>query len=183
MIDYGIFQFASAPRTATTWFRKVAFAAGLGERSAAGIHVPHEPRGGVLRVSMVRHPADWLASYYRTVQGGHVGVGAVDVFMGMAKESKCLNDFLKRYVAEKPGYVGYMFDAYNADTIIRLEDLPWAMQSVLEGAGVKRSLAIKSIRLSPQNVSTGLVSIMHPDLRRKVVEVDSEFCEEYGYWA
>ena len=176
MIDYGIFQFASPPRTATTWFRKVAFRAGLGERSAAGIHTPHEPRGDVLRVSVVRHPADWLRSYYTTIQGGHVGVGCVDKFMALAKGSYCLNDFLAGYLFKMPGAVGWMFDAYNADTILRVEDLPWAMQSILEGAGVKLSLAVNAIKISPQNVSRGVMPIMSPILRRDVVAAESEFC-------
>ncbi len=182
MIDYGIFQFASPPRTATTWFRKVAFRAGLGEMSAAGIHTPHEPRGDVLRVSVVRHPADWLRSYYTTIQGGHVGVGCVDKFMNLAKRSDCLNDFLVSYLAELPGAVGWMFDAYNADTILKIEDLPWAMQGVLEGAGVKRSQAHKAIEISPQNVSRGVMPIMSPILRRDVVAAEADFCSEYEYW-
>ena len=40
MIDYSLFRYASPPRTATTWIRKAASLAGLGDPTRVDVHVP-----------------------------------------------------------------------------------------------------------------------------------------------
>ncbi len=180
MIDYEIFRFASPPRTANTWFRKVMAEAGLGAMSAHYQHVPCPP-GGALVVTMVRHPVVWLTSYYLHVKGGHVGVSDVDRFAPLARQSANLDAFLLAYLGTIPGAVGWMFDAYDANTVLRVEDLPWAILSLLEASGVDDATAMRASSLPPQNVYKGTVPKVSSRIQRAIIGAEKQFCEEYGY--
>lgn len=182
LIDYKVFRFASAPRTGTVWFRKVCATAGLGELSAAGVHIPHTPRGGVLTVSLIRHPIDWAESYWHALRGGHTAVTAVDVFAPLARDADCVGDFLAAYLAQMPGAIGEMFDSYNADVVLRLGDMPWAMFGFLRSAGVSKKMARKAVEIPPQNRGRGEAAIIESGMRRRIMIAESEFCQEYGYW-
>lgn len=186
MIDYQAFRFASPPRTATTWFRKVAADSGLEAtaRGSVGVHIPCPPQKvkDTLNVTIVRNPVDWLVSYYLKLEGGHIGVWDVDRFVPLARASSNLEAFLLAYLSEAPGSVGSMFGVYNADTVLRVEDLPWAAQSLLEAAGGRRSRVRQALQMPPQNIYGGVVPIVDRKVRVAIMKAEKKFCEAYDYW-
>ena len=180
MIDYGKFAFAAAPRTGTSWVRSAACAAGLGEHPSTYVHIPTEPSPNRFSVSMVRHPCDWLLSYWHSLKGGVIGVKSVDMF------AKCCWDstfdlFIRRYVAMMPGEVGRMFFSYQADSYLKTEDLPWAFDELLGMVGVSEALRTKARTLGPQNTTNKIRACWHPSLRQRVLDAEREMIEHFDY--
>lgn len=181
MIRYEQFDFAAPPRTGTTWFLDAATRIGLGEKSKFAIHklFPEKERHVQrMYISMVRHPVDWLMSYYHEIHPGSIQVDVVDIFQGIQANDPC--EFMEKVVDQIPGSVGSMFSAYKADSVLRLEDLPWCALSLFETVGVKQRVAQMCNVLPKQNVSQKHFNI--PDvLRRRVMESEADFCERYDY--
>jgi hypothetical protein len=182
MIDYGLFHLASAPRTGTTWVRRAADLAGLRELYSRDIHTPFSEDNPwkVIRLACVRHPCDWLASYYVMINPGHVNVPQVDQFRST---EKTFDEFVRRYLDEFPGAVGRMLTSYNAESYLRIEDLPSAFVEFLEPLGVARWLRERCLECGPDNIT-------HPakrprwnkQLKDAVVRAEVQFLERFEYW-
>jgi len=182
MINYEIFQFASAPRTGSTWIRRAAVQAGLKENWTREVHAPFPEvnEWKVLRVACVRHPCDWLASYYAMINPGHVDVPAVDAFRRVCLD---FDSYVRWYLETMPGAVGEALTSYNADSYLRLEDLPAAFIELLESLGVSRRARERCLGLGPDNIT-------HPSkkpkwnkqLRNAVIRAEVQFLERFEYW-
>lgn len=178
-IDYTLFRFASAPRTGTTWFLKACSAVGLGVGFKASAHTPHNPKDRTsFKVSLARNPCDWLASYYTAIHRGCTNVTCVDRFMKMRDDS--YESFVLSYLTMMPGAIGEMLTEYNADSYLRIEDMPWAFVELLESLGVPRHLRQRCYNLGKQNVSKR-VPRMPSRLRRRILESESRMVEDFGY--
>lgn len=178
MTDFGLFQFASPPRTATTWIRKAAALAGLRENGRSEIHLPHEQNHSVVKVSCVRGPVGWLQSYYASIRPGRVDVPVVDAFY--CDENTTFDEFIRRYLNEMPGQVCRMFDAYHADICLRLEDLPWAFIELLDSLGVPRKLRERCLVLGIENPSK-ILPKWSPSLKARVIDAEWYFIERFEY--
>lgn len=183
MITYPQFTFASAPRTASTWFIKVCADVGLGEAQKAHVHVPPPPDwdvGSMLMVTMIRHPYHWLISYYTALQAGATGIDVVDHrFLKIAREASDVNRFVRLYLKRQPGAVGAMFDDYKATSVFRIEDLPWC---VVEFLSSLEKEAVFASYLPPMNAYNGTPPRPNPKLRAAVVAAEHEFCQRYEYY-
>lgn len=133
MISYSDFDFATAPRTGSTWFVQAAAIAGLGERTRAHVHIPH-PNTPTMKVTHVRHPCRWLESYYRVVYPAYLAVPCVDAFRTL--KGRTFPEFVRNYLKRSPGAIGAMFTAYNATAVYRLEDQPMAFLELMRLCGV-----------------------------------------------
>lgn len=181
MIEYKNFSFAAPPRTGSTSFLSMANLVGLGERQKTKAHIPPPNNYGGFVVSMVRHPFDFLISYFLALRGGATGVDCVDVFT-FARHHDSPESFIRRYLRDIPGQVGKMFDIYQANSIIRLEDLPLAAEEFFESVGVPSSTAKMVSLITPQNARKGQPHIVDKKLRRAVVEAEKDFCDRYEYF-
>ena len=75
MIDYKLFQFAAPPRTGLPWFVKAMEMCGLGSELIDQAYIPHTSMNkGLLKVGLVRHPCDWLRSYWAESYPKKIGV-------------------------------------------------------------------------------------------------------------
>ena len=186
MIDYGQFQFSSPPRTATTWFMRAAFVAGFGVGQKAAVHTPPPTGGYSLMVSMARHPYDWLDSYYHEFKGGFCGVAEVDALVLLVRKSTSFERFLKLYVKYKTGFLGDLSRLYKADTVMRVEDLPWAAVELFQSLDVPAKRLQEIAMTAPMN--RRLVRYndngSHGPWRRAVCEAEADYCErfEYDHW-
>lgn len=182
MIDIGPFQFAAAPRTATTWILHAISTAGLGNFSKSYVHVSHLPtrRGETekLKVSMVRHPYDWLASYYAAIKLGHVGVPSVDRFQTLSCGT--FKVFIESYLREMPGAVGDVFTSYGADVYLKLEELPWCFIELLETIGISKQRSIRCKDITRQNWCESLPKI-DTKLRRYVLRAEQMMVQQFEY--
>jgi len=181
MIQYKNFSFAAAPRTGTTWFIKACSLMKLGDKQKTKVHFPPPLDYNNYVVSSIRHPYDFLVSFFLALRGGATGVGCVDVF-SFARHHNSPGSFIQRYLRDIPGEVGKMFDAYRANSVIRLEDLPWAAEEFFEGVGVPYETARRVHEITPQNVRKGEPHIVDKKLRKQVMEAEGDFCERHEYY-
>ena len=178
--DFGLFQFASPPRTATTWIRQAAHEAGLQINRRTEVHFPHADDHSALRLTCVRNPCDWVRSYYDEIYPGKIEVNTVDDLC-TDKELHSFDDFV-RHLLMKPGSVSAMFESYKADVAIRVEDLPWAFVEFLESLGVPSVMAGRCVRINPMNVQLDRKrSVWNPSLKTRFMASEIEFLERYEY--
>ena len=180
MVTYKRFAFASPPRTATTWFLQAVSEIGLGEGSKTKVHLPPPNDWNGYLVSFIRHPFDWLCSYYTALSGGHVGVPAVDQFSAAAKRCDNAGQFIKWVAMSNPGAVGRMFKSYRASTILRVEDLPWCALEFFESVGADKK-KIKEVASLPPHNTTKVLPILPKKIKRMIMESEQDFCLEYDY--
>jgi len=181
MIQYPGFFFCSPPRTGSAWFRSFCAKVGLGEQGAAKVHIPPPADWSDYSVSIVRHPLDWLASYYSVIRGGVIGVPEVDQFSEPARNTSDVAAFIW-YVADRmPGAVGRMFDAYQTSSVIRLEDFPWAPVELLQAVGVSVTSLRTHSSLPPMNMRIGTRRRVPGKTQARLRDAESEFLLRYGY--
>lgn len=189
MIDYGAFQFASPPRTSTTWIRHALLKTGhqIVDGNSFTAHGNFLENYTTPRLSCARHPENWLKSIYVGLEGGVVSgpKEVVDVCQ-LAKISDSFVGFVSS-VVEQPGLVGKAFAVYRATSVIKVEDLPYSLIAFLLLFG----------ELSPgtqsQIVTQGLLNKSKPKkrmelldlplgLRRKLMAAEEEYCDRYEYY-
>jgi len=182
VIKYKDFFFAAPPRTGSTWFIKSASIVCLGDAQKSKLHEPPSIIWNGFLVSLVRHPYNWLCSYFLALEGGKTGVHCVDVLANYARTSSDVDEFILQYLKYCPGEVGRIFDRYMASSVLRLEDFPWNAIEFFESVGVKSEDALKVKNITPQNVRKGHVHIVNKNLKKQVVETERKLCERYEYY-
>jgi len=181
MLEYDGFGFASPPRTGTAWFVNACALAGLGEKSRALSHTPPPQIYSGVVVCIIRHPLDWLVSYYMALTGGSIGVTCVDQFVPAAKSCDTVERFLKHVAYKMPGSVGSMFKGYRATTMFKLEDLPYSALDFLIPLSrrVDRDRIMCEGRMNARNGR----GILHREMWYKLItESEKEFCKEFDYF-
>lgn len=150
MIDYKHFQLACPPHTGSTWCIKACALAGLGEATKTDLHKPFPSDGGqfVPRIATVRHPGDWLFSYFQNA--GQTNLPLVDVLLPLQRRSLGYSQFVREIIEHIPGQVGRIMNAYKADTYIRTDELTDGFTDYLEAFGLDVS---EVMYLGPQNTS------------------------------
>ncbi len=182
MIKYKDFFFAAPPKTGSTWFIKCCSECGLGDAQKATLHEPPSIIWSGFLVSTVRHPYDWLVSYYLSLKGGMTGIYDVDVLAQYARTSLDVDEFIHKYLMYCPGAVGRIFDRYMATTVLRLEDFPWNTIEFFESIGVKPDIAMKVKNITAQNARKGHVHIVNKYNKKRVLNAEKSICERYEYY-
>jgi hypothetical protein len=165
MIQFERFDFAAPPFTCGGQFVMTMLHAGLKlvGRKDDLVSVPFSADSGRLRVSLVRHPYNWLHEYHKML-----------VSMLDTQTNASFNEFVLDYVQKTPGRVSWMFTGYVADTCLRVEDFPMAMAEFVESLGTPCAISggHEPLNFAGQN----------DELRRRVVSAEKEFCLQYDYW-
>lgn len=181
MISCEHFLFASPPRTGTAWFVHAVHYCGLRHETRANVHIPPPKGHSGPVVSIVRDPASWLASYYGAIRDGKIGVPVVDQFADVAKDCGTVREFMLTVARTMPGSVGEMFSMYRADTVLRLEDQPWATIEFLRM--FKKSKAVDDIiRHQPPMNTRKQAEIIPRECIDAVHEAEEDFCDFYEYF-
>jgi hypothetical protein len=173
--------FCSPPRTGSTWFLNAVAASGLnmldgGSKDKHSIGVFNQSD---FRVTLVRHPYNWLRSYYFSIAGGHVGVPLLDnIFPVLYRETGSFSKFINVIVTDFPGLVCRVFDAYKASTIMRLEDMPWAAVLFMRQINAPNPVGPRAIgKLN----GTKELPPVDEKLRYLLSRSEEEFCDRYEY--
>lgn len=181
MIDFDKFVMAAPPRTGIKCFSETVKRAGI-----RPLWFPHEEYLPSLRgdqtfvVSIIRHPYAWLKSLYFNLPPTNMKMhkelaGIVQI----ARTSKCFFDLVAR-VSAVPGCVGRVFDSYRANSVLRLEDFPWAIHSLLD------LFDCPDRNVSHERLNIGLqVSVFEDDavkLRKLILKTESAFCQKYEFF-
>jgi len=178
-IDFGLFLFASPPRTATTWIKHAADRAGL--KGGGRVHDPHDGDPSRIRLSTVRHPVDWLRSYYQSIWPGQIQIDLVDDLRKTCTGAESFDDFVRKYLA-RCWTVGGMFGRYGADVVVRVEDLPWAFVNFLEPLTSRTRLLEQVLLVPSANMTRAEKQVAwNPSLRDRVIEKELDMIERYEY--
>lgn len=184
MINYGRFQFYSAPRTGTTWMLKALAVAGFGEKTKTEAHIP--PSRGekpLSSLTIVRHPYHWLESFYQAIGGGLIGVDEVDYFSRICRETNTFREFVEVCFDRHPTPISRMFGRYCSSMALRTFDLPDAGIEFFETLGVSITPDLeKKIRLIGRPNSR-IETPLHRDdwAYRVVMAAEAEFCDQYEF--
>ena len=167
-IDYGYFHFAAPRLCGSVWFVQAAEAVGLGRADPRKAGELFDGEAGGLRVSLVRHPCDFLATAFFKITPI---VGRVPSFDG----------FVRGYLWAQPGSVGRLYDQYIADTVLRFEDLPGAFEELAVTVGIDRRLAAlcKMIPLPFQDLT---LPRWNQALRARVMRAEADIILRYDYY-
>lgn len=181
MIDCGDFQFACPPLTGGGWFVDNLKRVGVSYKLTDGLFSLFQPfpytnnGSNSLKVSLVRHPCDWLSHNYQDIKNsGYIGMKTP--FLELLSVNT-LEDFVRDYLMFCPGEMAKLFLSYEADTFMRIEDMPWAMVEFLEMIGIERPHNLSkttTVQLGPP--------IMDKNLRRQILTAERRLADAFDYY-
>lgn len=192
MIDFGVFQLATLPRTAAKWFCDAASVCGFVPQGYHFSPCLPPPKGhNGLVISIVRHPLNWLASFHAAASADsqrhpfsdYNGTDAHDLYAAacairLVNRGLNFEEFADLFSRQRED-LWRLHSLYQASVVLRLEDFPWCAIEFFE------SLTGKSCRhiaqLSPTN-SLPREPLVNQALRDRVVAAESEYCSRYNYW-
>lgn len=171
MIETTRFTFAAPPKAGCRWIHGALKE--LGPVEHGSLHTPGRV-DGKLALSIVRHPVDWLKSYFTNINCP-VWHEPVDVFLRRSRgerepDNEGLRRFIEKYLAGPPGSVGRMFESYAADVWWRIEDMPGPLEACVQSKLAFKARGESKVRLG-----------FPEDLRAAVLDHEREFSEEWGY--
>jgi len=185
-VEYPFFSFAAPPRTGCDHFIEACRIAGLGktDRIDAIRHFPRNNDGKHLRVSLVRHPCQWLGSVYAALNDFGTesspnmhGIGTAFIVL----DKSTFDDFVRSYLQMSPTGVSCLFDQYKADTRLRSEDMPWCLLELFETFEVPKVL-LGLVETYWRSKVFDVVPEWTPHLYQQVLDAEWEFCEAYDYY-
>jgi len=197
-----MFEFAAPPRTGVHWFVEACTKAGLetlfSNPGTNNIHLvttsftswygQRQVEKNTLRISLVRHPCDWLRSMFDAWQNKQDTL--IREYMGyccfhyrgfVKPPDSDFNKFVTRHLERRSGEIGRIFDSYRADIRLRLEDMPWALIELLESLGIEQNKLNQIVDLPPQS-KTASRSTWQSNLRQQVLESEASFCRDLDYY-
>lgn len=181
MIIYDKFVFASPPRTGSSWFMAAAEMSGMKKLEGVLPHHPPPAKHDGFVVSIVRHPYEWLISYYRALGGSEIGVPEVDVLAHCGRLARNTDEFLQLYLTNHRGCVGKIFDVYAAATVYRVEDFPWCALELFHACGADMQQLSKAAKIEIQNHHEYIPEALDPKIRTMVMRAERDFCQRYDY--
>lgn len=179
---------AFPPKTGSKWYRAVLDHAGL-LRADTGIHqIPGselENFGDMAIAVGVRHPSEWLRSYFANMIGRAIGVRSVDRLQEcFVKRRKNFEQFLQHYLQNMAGQASRIFEEYadRTDFVLKLENGAGGLIDVLKQAGhdVDEGLARVIAEVEPQHVSAPR-NITWPPVLLEAFEKSEQAYDQYGY--
>jgi len=175
-IDYGPFEFATAPGTGAEWFTSAMSACGMLRASVNDAVVGFDGESnGKLRVSMVRHPLSWLRALWEgKIVCPFSGSGLLDC----DHRGFSFREFVGKNAMHCEGRLSELVLSYRANSFLRLEDLPDAFHDLMEAVGVDS----RKMPLPP--VPDALVSrgMLPADTYTRLIEAERDLIDLFDYW-
>ncbi len=174
MIDYGPFQFAAAPRTGASRFFDACFESGLKD-DRGDIHSPFDSTHAKLKVSLTRHPCEWLLAAYRA--RGRLSILLPKGFGGFCELCDTSEEeFIRDYLETEPGLVGRLILSYKAESYLKYDTLSSGFLDLMRAIGHPFNL----VRMPrPPVRATWTLS---RDLFQQVLGAEREMAEHFDYW-
>jgi len=175
MIDYKLFQYAAPPLCGVDWFVKAVQLCGFGPGFVARAYEGFREVGDGPRVSTVRHPEAWLRLLYKAakekelvkIHEFEVDVRGIDSF----------ESFYRCYLRERPGWISRLYNFYEAEIVLRMEDIPSSFIDLMDSMGVDRSLSEMSRKLRIEPIP---IRVEGP-LLRELKRTERDIFERYDY--
>ena len=183
-IDYDYFVFACPPRVGTGWFLKAAQLSGFGSAHKDHAHAPFNDgrKADQFRVTLVRHPCDWLASCYAAIRNRDANMDQLGTLATLDVRHG-FEPFIRGYLRGMEGWITKLYNDYTleANSVLRIEDMPWAFVELMEALGVPDVMKRRCIGLAKQNVSES-VPRWDERLRKEVIDAEQEVVESFEYY-
>jgi len=176
MIDYGSFQFAAPAFSGVDWFVNACEAVGLGATSVYQAEAPFTSVDSKLRISLVRHPCSILEDCYTALVDGKP-LQAWEPLSDLVTDD--FESFVWDYLKYKRGFISGVFGTYQAGSVMRAEDMPWAAMEFFDSLGIED---LHPLDLPLSNYTLRPRMYWMSSLRRKVMEAEEEFCDRCEYW-
>ena len=181
MIDYKLFEFAAPPCTHEDWYIRACQLVELGPGFTHRAHAAWEigqPRK-LIRVTLVRNPADWLLDFYYAIRERRSYINGIFEKLAILDFST-LDHFFDSYLEKAQGSVGALYNRYGADIVHRAEDIPAAFIELLDTLGVSHAARQHLSNLHPPSKHETGYSI--PEwLKREIQKAEQEICDRYDY--
>jgi len=128
------------------------------------------------RILCVKHPFDWLASFFDCVLFDLVEEDSRwSRLLLHANTSTSFSEFVEKYLKDDCTCVAKVFDSYTSDSVMRIEDFPWNVDEFLHGIGHPHSV------LNFPGLAT-YSRCTYDELKRDVVRKECELCERFDYY-
>jgi len=192
MIRYKDFDFAAPPLTGVIWFTSATKCYGLVHEPAKSfldtLRASLRPFDNTqdssrIRISLVLNPSTWLAVCYNVLCGyERKEHGPIDLCFNPFKQLniKSIEHFATDYLKKIPGSISKMFDSYEADSCIKVEDLPHAFEELMFSLGYEPTSI--NYPLLAKALPKYLITQLPFELHDKVIQAEKEFCLKYDYY-
>ncbi len=135
MIRFNRFCFAALPGTGVNWLLKAMQLCGSGIVLSDRAHEPFESVGPAsLKLSLVRHPLDWLTWYF--LLGRHKHYPGLAEFEEL--DTGFYPIFLSQYLDRMPGKLTQLMLGYDGDSYMRYEDFPKSFLEFSESIDIEK---------------------------------------------
>lgn len=174
MIETPEFLFAAPPKAGCRWTHgALAEVYGRENLVHGSFHMVDQGRRDKPWLSIVRDPADWARSYFQNINFP-VGMPELDAFLDVSRgtrepDAAGFRRFVAQYIAAGLS-IGHMFAAYHADHVLRIEDMPGALERL-----VGRPIRYRERWKTRGRIEAG------PEIRALIYEHEREFCQQWGY--
>jgi len=178
VIDCKDFQFATASLTGGPWFYQTIMKYGIEDSEYYGGVLGKFKKikdGHKLKVTLVRNPCDWLGLCYKMLLSDCLS-GTLKKFKELNTES--LYEFANDYLDKMPGEISRLFFSYEADSYMRIEDMPWAMLEFLEMLG--HDVSFRSFPKIP--IQSEFPRIDNEFLRQRVMKAEKGITDAFDYY-
>jgi predicted Zn-dependent protease with MMP-like domain len=182
-------SFAAPPRCASTWMLNAFSACGERDGSERNSFAKHQrdTEPSRIKITTVRNPFEWLVSFWQVVDGPTT-INEVDAIFEHKLKAANFPEFVEAIVEDERDLIPEMFDSYNGDIVLRVEDLPWAFDEMLTTFGV-RGVEDKwtdemdsRINVCPRKLKT-VAAVDKKDVQRRALfDRHREFYERYEYF-
>jgi len=170
VIDLDLFQFAAPQSTGVDYYLRVLKAVGLEVGLPSEALEPwkeKEKSKGILRVSLVRHPLDFMYKGWQLQKKQHPMTPNFCDCMLLYVRGNCSVNVAKIY------------ESYDANVVQRWEDCPWALIEFFDSLGIPRSLSMRA-RSVEKEVS--VIPQLPKFLLEEFKQLEQEVYNRYDYW-
>ncbi len=179
-VDFGLFRLSAPPRTGLGWV--IPALAHCGIKPLGGTNYPFTPPArdtSRITVSLVRHPCTWLESFHENCRGKFFEHKPLREIADVGGESP--DEFARTIALVDPGAVWKLYQSYNADVCLKVEDMPWCLTTLLESLGVEdeKLLAIKHFGKTTWRPAR--TTNLSASVWREVYRSEISVLEHFGY--
>ena len=101
--------------------------------------------------------------------------------IALLEANKGLESFVWQYLEEMPGEVGKTMLAFEADSVMRIEDMPWAFLELAAAIGIDPVFYPNIKKMNKINSSDKVVRMTNVQ-KRRVIEAEKELCHGFEYF-
>jgi hypothetical protein len=181
MIQYPMLEFAALPNTGASWFLHAMSVCGYRYPVPLQAYTPFEGDTDLPRVTLVRHPCQWILAMYRS--------GCMKGWSTERKREEFLaqNPTFEQYVANvyssRCSVYFILFAEYKSDIVLRVEDFPTSFLVIAKSLKLLRNLSSidREVLQNPIRSEDIPPDGWDQDTWRRILSSEKEMATEFDY--